>query len=250
MEHISDQRFDDAADTLIGSLPAPIDFKSAYDQLKPTERVFVDAFIASDDALYAIRQARADVNARIEAKQPHCYSFASARATEYSRRPLIQAAVAERLSALAARYELTADRLLSELAKIAYSNMEDYASVNADGDMMLKLGTATRDQMAAVSEITVEEVSEGRGEAKRTVRKTKFKLHAKLTAIDMGMKRLGLYDPDKTEISGPGGSPIQTNNVNANVPAPFDGITLDMTPGEAANRYALALQQAREDEEL
>jgi len=250
MDRVSQGQFDEVSDTLIASLPAPIDYKSAYDQLKATERVFVDAFIASDDALYAIRQARADVNARIEAKQPHCYSFASARALEYSKRPLIQAAIAERLATIAARYELTADRVLSELAKIVYSNMEDYVAMNEDGDLTLKLDTATRDQMAVVSEIKVEEVTEGRGEDKRTVRKTTFKLHDKLSAIDKAMKRLGLFAPDKLELSGVNGGPIQTDNTNRTGAPGVQPITLDMTQAEGANRYAMALQQQREDEEL
>ena len=96
---------------------------------------------------------------------------------------------------LSEKAQITAEAVIQELAKIGFANMADYIQVN-DANVFVDLSKMTRDQAAAVSEITVEEYMEGRGEAAREVRRTKFKLSDKRAALcDLG-KHLGLFRED------------------------------------------------------
>ena len=91
------------------------------------------------------------------------------------------------------KLEITADRVLRELALLAYANMDDYVDVymNARGEQERRLNTAkpTRDQMAAVCEIT-EDTTGGSGDGERkAVMRTRFKLADK----GINLERLGRH---------------------------------------------------------
>jgi phage terminase small subunit len=108
----------------------------------------------------------------------------------------IESAMAER----AERTEITADRVLRELALIGFANMADYMSAGPDGDPFLDFSGLTRDQAAALAEVTVEDFKDGRGEDAREVRRIKFKLADKKGAlVDIG-RHLGMFK-DKVEHS-------------------------------------------------
>lgn len=116
----------------------------------------------------------------------------------------VQKAVQAGMAARSKRTEITQDMVLQELAKIGFSNMADYVNVSGS-NIVVALDKMTRDQAAAVSEITVEEYTEGRGEAAREVKRTKFKLSDKRAALcDLG-KHLGLFreDSGKENIPAP-----------------------------------------------
>ena len=111
----------------------------------------------------------------------------------------------------AARTEITADRVLEELAKIGFSNMQDYIRTTGEGDAFVDLSELTREQAAAISEVTVEDYKDGRGEDARDVRKVKFKLSDKRSAlVDIG-KHLGMF-VERKELTGKDGGPIETEN--------------------------------------
>lgn len=85
-------------------------------------------------------------------------------------------------------YELTPERVLRELALLAYANMDDYVDLE-NGKRVLNTAKPTRDQMAAVSEIT-EDATGGSGDGeRRVVMRTRFKL------VDKGinLERLGRH---------------------------------------------------------
>ncbi|WP_259666678.1 terminase small subunit [Rhizobium bangladeshense] len=114
---------------------------------------------------------------------------------------VVKAAIAERQEKVAAKLEITQEMIVAELAKIGFANMLDYVSIGADGDPFVSLGGMTRDQAAAVAEVTVEDFKDGRGEDARDVRKIKFKLHDKKAAlVDLG-KHLGMFK-DQVEHTG------------------------------------------------
>jgi len=96
--------------------------------------------------------------------------------------------------------ELTADMVLDEIRKCAFSNMLDYTTVQDDGYAYIDMTDVTRDQMAAVSECTVEEYPEGRGDDMRMVKKLKIKLVDKKGSLDQLMKHLGMYI-DRSEVT-------------------------------------------------
>lgn len=110
------------------------------------------------------------------------------------------------------RYAVTADRVIGELARIAFSNMLDYVEPTEEGAVNFRLTEMDRDTAAAVSEVTIEEFTDGRGEDARPVRRTKFKLHDKKGAlVDLG-KNLGLFKA-QVEVTGKDGNPVEVSAV-------------------------------------
>jgi phage terminase small subunit len=97
---------------------------------------------------------------------------------------------------------ITKESILSELAKLAFANMADYMTVDAHGDPTLDFGRLTRDQAAALTEVTVESFRDGRTDS-RQVRRVKFKLADKRAAlVDLG-KHFGMFI-ERHEVGGAG----------------------------------------------
>lgn len=137
------------------------------------------------------------------------YSEKTARqmGTENLAKPVISAAIEEAIAKRAERTEITQDMVLRELAKIGFSNMQDYMKTTPDGDPYLDFSNLTRDQSAALTEVTVEDYFEGRGEDARAVKRVKFKLADKRAAlVDIG-KHLGMFTT-RVELTGKDGAPI------------------------------------------
>ncbi len=106
----------------------------------------------------------------------------------------IKAAQAE----TAARLGVTAEKIVREFALLGFSNMLDYIRVQS-GDPVIDMSAITRDQAAAIAEVTSETYVEGRGEDAETVKRTKFKLADKKGSLDSLARHLGMFT-DKTEI--------------------------------------------------
>lgn len=99
------------------------------------------------------------------------------------------------------RLEITAERVLRELALLGFSNMMDYMRINAEGFADIDLSTLTRDQAAAIQEISVD-MTGGSGDGKRElVPRMKFKLANKRDSLELLGKNLKLFT-DKVELSG------------------------------------------------
>lgn len=197
--------------------PEPVPgVESAYDQLKPAERIFVDAFVAIDDPRRAAKEAYPAISD----------SVANVRAFDLMSRPLVKAAIAERYKRITDRFAITAENVTQEIALLAFARMGDYKQFGITAD----LDDLTSEQSAAISEMTVKEYKEGRGEEGRPVREFKFKLHDKGGALDKLAKIVGAYAPERLELTGANGGPVRTANV-----------TVNMTPEEAAEAYQLSL---------
>ena len=108
--------------------------------------------------------------------------------------PDIAAAIEKAMAERAERTRLTADWVVDELRKLAGANMADYMRSTPEGDPYLDFSSLTRDQTAALAEVTVEDFVDGRGEDARAVKRVKFKLHDKREAlVDLG-RHLGLFE--------------------------------------------------------
>ncbi len=101
--------------------------------------------------------------------------------------------------------------MLSELARLGFSNMMDFMNITGEDDAFVDLSEITREQAAAISELTVEDYVEGRGDDAREVRRVKVKLADKKAPLELLGKYLQLF-ADRVEHSGPGGGPIQHEN--------------------------------------
>lgn len=143
-----------------------------------------------------------------------------------ARLEFLSASVAKEVSAKVA---ITVERVVEELAKIGFANMLDYTH-EIDGILFPAFGRVTRDQAAAIAQISVEEFKDGVGDDARDVRKTTFKLHDKRAAlVDIG-KHLGAFVEKKSvELTGKDGGPIETKQ--------------ELSELELARRIAFALEQ-------
>lgn len=115
------------------------------------------------------------------------------------RSPQIQEAVKEAISARERRTQITGDRVLAELARIAFSDASDYVKVKQPGPakkngiplqflVLTPTEELTADQKAAIA--SVEETKAG----------IKVRTHDKVKALELLGKHLGLFT-DKIAIS-------------------------------------------------
>lgn len=123
-------------------------------------------------------------------------SIASRLLTKVKVKSEVERILAERTKKL----NISAEKVLGELAKMAFSNMQDYIRIQ-NGEAYIDLSTLTREQAAAIQEITSEVYTEGRGEDARDIKRTKFKLAEKRGALELLGKHLKLFT-DKSEITG------------------------------------------------
>lgn len=129
-------------------------------------------------------------------------------ASENLAKPYLQARIAELKAKREQRTEITQDKVLSELAKMGFANMDDYTVVRDNGDIVHDFSGLTRDQAAAITEVTTETYLEGRGDDAERVKRVRLKLSDKKGALELIGKHLGMF-PNKTEVSGPDGGPIR-----------------------------------------
>lgn len=149
--------------------------------LRGKQQRFVDEYLVDRNA------TQAAIRAGYSAKT--AYSIGE----ENLRKPEVKKAIEIGEAEIAERTKITQDMVMKELAKIGFSNMLDYITITDGGDPVTDFTALTPDQAAAISEITVEEYTEGRGDDARNVKRTKFKLSDKRSAlVDMG-KHLGMF---------------------------------------------------------
>jgi phage terminase small subunit len=118
------------------------------------------------------------------------------------RNPKVKAAVAEKTQKRMNKLEITAEKVLQELALLGFANMMDYMQITGDGEAYVDLSKITREQAAAIQEITVDETGGGAGDNKReAVQRTRFKLASKRDSLELLGKHLKLFT-DRVEVTG------------------------------------------------
>lgn len=124
----------------------------------------------------------------------------------------VQAAINKRVGKQFEKLDITADRVLNEIALLGFANMQDYIGTSGR-EAYVDLSTLTRDQAAAIQEITSEVFISGTAKNEEgedvpvEVKRTKFKLADKRGALELLGKHLKLFT-DKVEHDGPGGGII------------------------------------------
>ena len=89
--------------------------------------------------------------------------------------------------------ELTKDNVLTELARLGFGNMSDFTVLQADGTPQFDLSAISRDQAAAIQEMTIDTYVQGKAEDAREVRSVKVKLAPKTAALELLGKHLKLF---------------------------------------------------------
>ena len=112
----------------------------------------------------------------------------------------IRAEIEARLASTLDRYAVTSDRIIRELAKIGFANIGDFIAVQDDGSLVVDFGTATREQLASLKSVEIDERTiDG---AAPGVRRIKISMSDKRQAL-MDLAKLHRMLPvDRLEHSG------------------------------------------------
>ncbi len=98
-------------------------------------------------------------------------------------------------SQLAQKLDITAERVINEYAKLAFSNTQDFL----DEDNAIKdISQLPREIAAAVSSVQVE-TRHDNGDSEGYTEKVKFTLHSKIQALDALGKNLGIFKEDNDQ---------------------------------------------------
>lgn len=91
------------------------------------------------------------------------------------------------------RVEISQDRILEELARIAFGDLRDAVTWGKEGVKLKESAELTEDQAAAISEVSETSTKEGGS--------TRIKRHDKVKAIELLMRHKGMLN-DKLNLSG------------------------------------------------
>jgi phage terminase small subunit len=154
-------------------------------------------------------------------------------ACHLAQKPHIRARVKELMERAGRRAEITAARVLQEMAKLAFYNPADYIKVDEDGTAVVDLSELDRDQAAAITEVISERGEDGKV-------KTRIKLADKKAALVELGRHFGLWI-ERVEHGRPGDfSDIQSTDEL------IEKIRADLGPDIADAFLALAKAPSKE----
>ena len=150
-------------------------------KITPKQQRFVDEYLIDLNATQAAIRAG--------------YSVKTAEAQGSRLLTIVNVAqvVGEALAERSKRTGVNQDRIVQELAKIAFADMGTFVSWDENGITLIKSDELAGGETAAVYEISETEVEMGLV-IKRT---TKIKLHDKQRAMELLGKHLGMFKDDK-----------------------------------------------------
>jgi len=122
-------------------------------------------------------------------------------ATENIRKPNIVARLGELRKQIAEATDITPERVLRELGRIAFADPRKVMTWGRSGVKLIDSELLSDDDAAIVSEVSESTTKEGGS--------LRLKLHDKLGALEKIGKHLGMFI-EKHEHGGPGGGPIAT----------------------------------------
>jgi phage terminase small subunit len=111
----------------------------------PMQHLFIEAYLVSKNI------TKAAIAAGCKERSAHAVGWKWFNKTE------IRAEIEARLAASFDRYAVTSDRIIRELALIGFGNIDDFVAVQDDGSLVVDFGTATREQMASLKSIEIDE---------------------------------------------------------------------------------------------
>lgn len=193
-------------------------FQTAYAQLSQPERSFVDRLVAD----MADAAARHGVSAADLIDTPLPAALRERDTRGWLDRPLVRAAITDKLTALRWQAEISMDRLIRELYSIATFNITDIMSFDSFGEVTYDLEDATPEQRAAIESVEMDK-SDGMTRSTRT--KMKVKAHSKLGAIKQLTDLLGGVDAPHS---------YRASKTSSAVPQ----LTDDRSTAQAADDYA------------
>jgi len=186
--------------------------------LKVREKAFLKHYLAGEPGLRGVAQASA-----LAAGFSERDTSAGAKVLH---KPAVQAAIAQ----YAVKHDITINRVLAELSKIAFSDMRDYATWGPDGITLTPSAELLDHAAVVVAEVSEHETT-GEHSSSRTLR---FKLHDKLEALQALGKNLRLFDAEPV-------TSATVFNIAIITPGP-EGGGRDARPAAQANGVAIRLR--------
>jgi phage terminase small subunit len=163
----------------------------------PMQHLFIEAYLVSKNI------TKAAIAAGCKERSAHAVGWKWFNTAE------IRAEIDRRMAALFDRYAVTSDRIIRELALIAFANIGDFIAVQAGGSAIVDFATATREQIASLKSIEIDErTTDG---AATGVRRVKISLGDKRQALMDLAKIARMLPADRLEHIGAGGEPIAFN---------------------------------------
>jgi phage terminase small subunit len=162
--------------------------------LRPRQQRFVDEYLIDSNA------TRAAISAGYTKRT------AAQAGWEVLRNPKVAAEISRRQKLLADRHEVTADNVISELAKIGFANLADFYSIDAQGHLALDPAALSDPaKAAALSQIEIVDGADG-------AQTIKIKLADKRAALGDLSKHLGLVTERHELAMKPPGEPGEVDN--------------------------------------
>lgn len=140
---------------------------------------------------------------RAAIKAGYSEKTAESQASQLLKNPKVSDVISKKTQKILNKLEISAEKVLQELALLGFSNMLNYVTIGDDGQADIDLSKLTREQAAAIQEISVDATGgTGDGE-RRQVLRTKFKLSDKRGALELLGKHLKLFT-EKIELNADG----------------------------------------------
>lgn len=168
-------------------------------KLTPKQKRFCEEYLID------LNGTRAAIRAKYSKKT------AGVMASENLKKPNVSAYLAQLAQKRSEKTEITAERVLAELAKLAFFNRADVQ--DEDGNTK-PLKEWSRDQLAAVQEVTESTIMVGK---RKSVKTLKTKVADKKGSLELLGRHLKLFT-DKVEHLGKNGGPIETTTTFKFVP--------------------------------
>ncbi len=120
----------------------------------------------------------------------------------------VAAAIQEAKASVCKRAELTTDRIVQELERIAFGDLKNSVKWDSNGTNVRASDELPDDVSATIAAIEEEETTTEFGVHSKTKRKVKVKHYDKLRALELLARYKGML-VDRKELTGKDGKPIQ-----------------------------------------
>lgn len=148
------------------------------------DRIFIECYLISFNAYQAAKEAGFSEHV--------CKTRAFLWVREDGDKPLVAREIEERLQERLKKYEVTGEKVIAELASIAFSDIRDVMKYDSRSMKLIESSKLSPQAAAIISEVR-------HLDSKTKGKRTTIKLHNKVEALEKLCKHLGLYEKDNQQ---------------------------------------------------
>jgi phage terminase small subunit len=153
------------------------------------------------DILFSMKEPN-QTQAYIQAGYKARGNSAKVEACRTLKKPNVKAYLKKLRNAVTKRTEIDGAKVVTELGKVAFTNIKDYINVDEEGNIhFIPFDQIDEEKLAAIESIKVRvNVTTNKKEDKEyTTATQEFKLHSKLNALEQIGRHFGIYDKDNQQ---------------------------------------------------